>query len=100
MTASPEEVILSTEDVRVRIMSLEHGSATEWHYHSSVTDTMICLQGPILVETQSPVEKFMLNVADKCQILPKRVHRVVNMSDGAAKYLLIQGLGRYDFLRP
>jgi quercetin dioxygenase-like cupin family protein len=100
MTDCKEEVILETEDVRVRIMCLENGSATDWHYHSCVTDTMICLKGQILVETQKPVEKFKLAVAEKCQVPPKRVHRVVNTSAGVANYLLIQGLGRYDFLRP
>ena len=49
---STEEVILETEEVRVRILVLEEQGATAWHFHTQVTDRMLCLEGLIAVEQQ------------------------------------------------
>ncbi len=91
------EVILETEEVRVRIMLLAAGEATAWHFHTEVTDRMLCLQGSIRVEYQSPEESITLACGERCEVAVKRRHRVVNQSSQAAKYLLVQGVGRYDF---
>lgn len=91
------EVILETEDVRVRIMFLEAGQATAWHFHTEVTDRMLCLEGSLCVEYQQPAESITLARGERCEVAVKRLHRVVNLSPEAAKYLLVQGVGRYDF---
>jgi len=92
-----DEVILETEHVRVRILVLEEGEATAWHFHTEVTDRMLCLEGKIAVEYQEPVERIELDCGERCEVAVTRPHRVVNLSSGNAKYLLVQGVGRYDF---
>ncbi len=92
-----DEVLLETDDVRVRILVLEAGEATAWHFHTEVTDKMLCLQGPIAVEYQSPQEHIELAPGGRCEVTVERVHRVVNQTAEIAKYLLVQGVGRYDF---
>ena len=92
-----DEVILETENVRVRILVLEDGQATAWHYHTEVTDKMLCLEGQIAVEYQKPEERDELGFGERCEVAVERVHRVVNLSSETAKYLLVQGVGRYDF---
>jgi quercetin dioxygenase-like cupin family protein len=91
------EVILETENVRVRIMALDAGEATAWHFHSEVTDRMLCLQGPIAVEYQGPRASVELACGERCEVAATRIHRVVNRSPEMAKYLLVQGVGLYDF---
>ena len=91
------DVILETEDVRVRIMVLEESQSTAWHFHTEVTDRMLCLEGSIAVEYQEPQERVELGYGERCEVAVDRIHRVVNLSSGAAKYLLVQGIGRYDF---
>jgi quercetin dioxygenase-like cupin family protein len=91
------QVILETENVRVRIMSLDAREATDWHFHSEVTDRMLCLQGSIAVEYKDPRESVELACGERCEVAVTRVHRVVNRSPEMAKYLLVQGVGRYDF---
>ncbi len=91
------EVILETEDVRVRILTLDVGQATAWHFHSEVTDKMLCLQGQIAIESQNPQERVELHPGGRCEVTVERVHRVVNTGSDIAKYLLVQGVGRYDF---
>ena len=92
-----DEVILKTGNVRVRILFLDAREATAWHFHSEVTDRMLCLQGSIAVEYQDPRESVELACGERCEVAVTRVHRVVNMSPEAVKYLLVQGVGRYDF---
>ncbi len=95
---SPEpEVLLDSENVRVRIMTLKAGQTTAWHYHTEVTDQMLCLEGPVAVECRSPHEQVELVNGQHCEVEVGRVHRVVNLTDGIAKYLLVQGVGQYDF---
>lgn len=94
-----EDVILETEEVRVRILALEEKDATAWHFHTQVTDRMLCLEGSIAVEYENPRERVELAPGERCEVVVERIHRVVNLSPGIAKYLLVQGVGRYDFNR-
>lgn len=93
------ETLIETGDVRVRILSLALGEATAWHHHSAVTDRMVCLQGPVAVECRDPEARYELPAGGYCEVAVNRVHRVVNLSAGEARYLLVQGVGRYDFNR-
>ena len=92
-----DEVILETGDVCVRILALEGGEATAWHFHTAVTDRMLCLEGAIAVEFRDPQEHVDLEPGGRCEVAMERVHRVVNRASDTAKYLLVQGVGRYDF---
>lgn len=92
-----DEVILETESVRVRVLVLEGGQATAWHFHSEVIDRMLCLEGEIAVEYQEPQERVELCPGERCEVAAERVHRVVNLLSETSKYLLVQGVGRYDF---
>jgi mannose-6-phosphate isomerase-like protein (cupin superfamily) len=92
-----DEGLVETDSVRVRILVLEVGQATSWHFHTEVTDRMFCLEGVIAVECRGPQEAVELTVGGRCDVAVKRVHRVVNRAAGRSKYLLVQGVGRYDF---
>lgn len=89
--------VLATDNVRVRIMTLASGAATAWHYHTEVTDSMFCLDGPLAVEYRDPDERVELVNGQYCEVAVKRVHRVVNLTRREARYLLVQGIGCYDF---
>ncbi len=92
-----EEVILKTENVTVRVLSLAPGESTPWHFHNEVTDNMFCLSGDILVLLRNPDEEVRLQIGQRCEVYPLRMHQVANMGAKEAKYLLVQGVGQYDF---
>lgn len=92
-----DEVILETENVRVRILVLDAGQATAWHFHSEVIDKMLCLEGEIAIEYRDPLDRVELRPGGRCEVPVKRLHRVVSLGSQIAKYLLVQGIGRYDF---
>jgi quercetin dioxygenase-like cupin family protein len=91
--------IIKTDDVLVRIMELEKDASTEWHYHTRVTDHFTCLAGTVRVETKNPNIVTELYLFERYEVQPSQVHRVVNISTGTSKYLLAQGVGKYDFIR-
>jgi len=92
-----EEVIIKTKDVSIRIMELEPHGATRWHYHSEVTDHIFCLTGTISVRLKDLDEEFVLSPGQHREVMQGRVHQVVNAGTNNAQYLLIQGVGTYDF---
>lgn len=91
------EVIVKTDSVRARIMILEPREIAEWHYHTEVTDDIFCLTGAILVRTKEPDEENKLTPGKRCRIKVGRMHQLENLGNDKASYLLIQGVGKYDF---
>jgi quercetin dioxygenase-like cupin family protein len=92
--------IIKTENVLVRIMELEKDASAKWHFHSEVTDFFVCLKGAIQVQTKNPDESTSLQPGQQAQVAPRKVHRVVNIYADKTEYLLIQGVGSYDFCLP
>ena len=91
------EIIIKTDTVRVRIMSLEPHEIADWHYHTEVTDDIFCLTGAILVRMKDPDQEYKLTPGQRCQIKTGISHQLENLDDKEATYLLVQGLGKYDF---
>lgn len=91
--------IVETADVRVTLMTLGPGEATPWHHHSSVADTAFRLDGEVEVQMQGPEERLPLLPGQPCRVEPGRVHRVANVGPGSCRFLLVQGVGAYDFLK-
>lgn len=96
MTRPGPEAILRTKDVRVRIMPLDPEESVPWHVHGEVTDHMCCLSGRICVHAAEPDEEFRFASGQRCSIRPGRPHRMAALA-GTATYLLVQGVGEYDF---
>ena len=91
------EVLIKTDTVRVRIMSLAPREIADWHYHTEVTDEIFCLTGQIIVRLKEPDEENELHPGGRCQIKTGRIHQLENMANEETTYLLIQGVGKYDF---
>jgi quercetin dioxygenase-like cupin family protein len=98
MIKKREESLIQTDNVRVRVMELQPGEATPWHFHREVTDHMVCLSGVVEVRLQQDAAVHVLFPGQRCMVAVLRVHQVANTSASEiASYLLIQGVGRYDF---
>ncbi len=97
-TSSGHHSILQTSDVRVSEFVLQPGEQLGWHHHSEITDRFYCLQGIISVEVREPTETHMLRPGESCAVPPGRAHCPVNLTGQISSYLLIQGIGRYDFI--
>ena len=91
------ELIAETSTLRVSILTLAAGQEVPWHYHSRVTDTFYCLEGTLSVETRSPDARHLLNIGESCAVPRMTAHRVTGQEDGRARFLIVQGVGTYDF---
>jgi quercetin dioxygenase-like cupin family protein len=91
------EVIAQTDNLRVRIMVLRAFETNDWHYHTEVTDDIFCLTGTILVRLQNTNEEFRLEPGQRHRIKVGWVHQLENLENTDSTYLLVQGIGKYDF---
>jgi len=90
--------ILKTEDVWVRELVMEKNQCTDWHFHTNVADFFVCLTGAVQIETKSPDNKIQLYPGLQAKVDPMILHRIKNLRDEKSEYLLIQGVGVYDFV--
>ena len=93
------KLLVQTADVRIVEYTLKPGDRHPWHHHSQVTDRVYCLDGLIGVETRQPAKKIVLRPGESCETPRDTIHRVSNEGDGAGRYLLVQALGAYDYIR-
>jgi quercetin dioxygenase-like cupin family protein len=85
-------------DVQARLFTLAPGERIPWHFHSAVTDWYFVLEGVLLVETRAPRDRRTLTIGGSYTIPPKTAHLVANQSQGDTRFLLVQGVGAYDFV--
>ena len=83
-----------------RIAELQIGPTQKvpWHYHNDVHDTFYVLTGTIRIFLQDPKEEVRLRPGQTYSVPPKRPHLVTNAGDTSAVFLVLQGIGEYDFV--
>jgi quercetin dioxygenase-like cupin family protein len=86
-------------DMQARLFTLAAGEAIPWHAHTAVTDWYFVLEGALSIETRAPGERRVLRVGAHHRTPPKTAHLISNGADGDTRFLLLQGVGAYDFVR-
>jgi quercetin dioxygenase-like cupin family protein len=83
-----------------RIAELQIGPTQKvpWHYHNNVHDTFYVVAGSIRIFLQDPKEEIRLTPGPTFAVPPKRPHLVINAGDTSAVFLVLQGIGEYDFV--
>ena len=93
-----QQLIVKTPDVWVQILTLGSGQKTPWHSHTAVTDTLICLDGPMVVKTLDVAKGRLLQAGETFAVPPKTPHQVLGKDGGPCRFLIVQGVGKYDFV--
>jgi quercetin dioxygenase-like cupin family protein len=91
-------MVAETSDLRVQLLTLAEGQSIPWHCHTRVNDATFCLEGEILIETRAPRATFRPKSGDRCDVPPKRAHITKNVGAGRARFLVVQGVGAFDFV--
>ena len=91
-------IIARTPDLRVVEYVLPPGDMLPWHHHTNVTDRFYCLQGVTSVELRAPPRHILLRPGESCVVPHGTVHRSGNGAAEICRYLLVQGVGAYDFV--
>jgi quercetin dioxygenase-like cupin family protein len=92
-------LIAKGTDVLVREYELGPGESIPWHHHTQVTDHYYSLEGVVLIETRAPAARHEVNPGESATVTPPTAHRVSNSSGNPCRFLLIQGVGQYDFVK-
>src|SRR5436305_4680551 len=83
---------------RISELKISTTQKVPWHYHNNVHDTFYVLEGTIRIFLQNPKEEVRLARGETYSVAPRRPHLVTNAGDTSATFLVLQGLGDYDFV--
>lgn len=83
---------------RITELQISKTQKVPWHYHSNVQDTFYVLQGNLRIFMQDPKEEVRLAPGETLSVKPRRPHLVTNGGDASATFLVLQGIGEYDFV--
>jgi quercetin dioxygenase-like cupin family protein len=83
---------------RITELQISRTQKVPWHYHSNVQDTFYVLEGSLRIFMQDPKEEVRLAKGETFTIAARRPHLVTNGGEAAATFLVLQGMGEYDFV--
>jgi quercetin dioxygenase-like cupin family protein len=93
------EAIVVGTDVQARLFTLDPFDVIPWHHHSACTDYYFVLRGALTIETRSPDGHHLVHVGSRHQLTPGTVHRISNGGAEDCEFLLIQGIGKPDWIK-
>jgi quercetin dioxygenase-like cupin family protein len=69
-----------------------------WHCHTNVQDTFYVLEGRLRLFLRDPKEDVTLGPGETHAVRPGRPHLVTNAGSTSATFLVLQGIGEYDYV--
>jgi quercetin dioxygenase-like cupin family protein len=91
------ELIVDTPDVRVAEITLAPHTDTPPHAHTAVAEVCYCLEGELSCEAEGE-EPVVLRAGQKRTFAAGSDHRLRNPGGAPCRFLLIHGVGRFDFV--
>ncbi|MDH3594531.1 MAG: cupin domain-containing protein [Rhodospirillales bacterium] len=83
---------------RINELRISPSQSVPWHYHSNIRDTFYVLEGRLRIFLRQPEEEVCLDPGDAYSVAPRRPHHVTNGGGGSTTFLVLQGVGEYDFV--
>ena len=98
-TVKDVELVMAGAQVQARVFTLAPGDSIPWHYHSEITDHYFVLRGTLIIKTRDPDREHELEIGDRHQIVPGTAHLLSNRGATDCQFLLLQGVGKYDWFK-
>lgn len=93
------EIVLKTPDVLARVFTLVPGDRIPWHLHRLSSDHYFVLAGTLTIATEHPQATVQLAVGERWRVDQGTHHEVSNQGEVPASFLLLQGVGGYDWIK-
>jgi quercetin dioxygenase-like cupin family protein len=93
------EMVAKGIDVQARIFTLAPGEVIPWHRHSESTDHYFVLRGTLTINTRTPDDQQTFEIGGRYKITPGTIHLISNRGTTDCLFLLLQGVGKYDFIK-
>ena len=79
-------------------LQLSPSQTVPWHFHTNIADTFYVLEGEMRLFLQNPKEEVRLKPGDTYTAVAKRPHLVTNAGKTSLTFLVLQGMGEYDYV--
>jgi quercetin dioxygenase-like cupin family protein len=83
---------------RISELQISPTQQVPWHFHTNVQDTFYVLQGTIRLFLRDPKEDVRLAPGETYAVRAGRPHLVTNAGTTSATFLVLQGIGEYDYV--
>ena len=83
---------------RITELQLSPKQKVPWHYHNRVADTFYVLEGDLRIFLQQPKQEVRLKPGETFTAAAGRPHLVTNGGARSVTFLVLQGIGEYDFV--
>jgi quercetin dioxygenase-like cupin family protein len=83
---------------RISELQLSPTQQVPWHSHSHIQDTFYVIEGRLRLRLREPEEDVRLDPGDTYSVRPGRPHLVANDGRSSATFLVLQGIGEYDYV--
>src|SRR5882757_5084868 len=83
---------------RITELQISSTQKVPWHYHSHIQDTFYVIEGQLRLFLREPKEEVRLGPGDTYSVQARRPHLVTNAVDTSTTFLVLQGIGEYDFV--
>ncbi|NDH60723.1 MAG: cupin domain-containing protein [Alphaproteobacteria bacterium] len=83
---------------RISELQLSPKQTVPWHFHTNISDTFYVLAGQMRLFLQDPKEEVRLGVGESFVARAGRPHLVTNAGSGSLTFLILQGVGEYDYV--
>jgi quercetin dioxygenase-like cupin family protein len=85
-------------DFRVTELQISPTQKVPWHCHSNVQDTFYVIEGQLRLFLREPKEEIRLGPGETYSVRARRPHLVTNGGETSATFLVLQGIGEYDYI--
>ena len=83
---------------RISELQLSSTQTVPWHYHTNISDTFYVLEGHMRLFLQKPKEEVQLRPGESFVAAAGRPHLVTNAGTTSLTFLVLQGVGEYDYV--
>jgi quercetin dioxygenase-like cupin family protein len=83
---------------RIQEIQISKTQKVPWHYHNHTQDTFYVLQGNLRLFLREPKEEVRLGPGETYTVKARRPHLVMNAGESSATFLVLQGIGEYDYV--
>lgn len=90
--------LMETPTFRATEFRVSAGQESPWHFHTAISDLFYVIEGSLQLLLANPSESMDLQPGQSYQVACGRPHRFRAISAEGARYLLIQGVGKFDFV--
>jgi mannose-6-phosphate isomerase-like protein (cupin superfamily) len=83
---------------RITELTISTTQKVPWHYHTRVQDTFYVLEGRLRIFLRDPKEDVQVGPGETFAVRAGRPHLVTNAAATSTTFLVLQGIGEYDYV--